>query len=248
MAPCKIVPVAYLTSGMPQDAPPQVPTAAPRNELSQYTKRCRIDAVRPFVLQAELMPTGPEQLVRLQGQQQQQLLAEHRQLLSLPTQSPSPYLLQAVDSLLEQLSLLCTTKAELQGIVPMEGRGGAAAAASLENLPEVLRCVHEYFIQVAARVARLVHAAGLMRRSHMRAREAAGDYFDPFVDADRREEAAASAAVGAAAVAMAEKQGGAWGAAGASDGTSAVVATGAHVPVPPPASTESIFGVFQMLP
>ena len=100
----------------------------------------------------------------------QQLLAQHRELLSQPTQSPVPYLTHAIDGFLAQLTVLYTLKNELAAVAPPDGRGGArAVAGSLQKLPDVLRSMHEFLIQVAARVARLRDASGRMRQAHLQA-------------------------------------------------------------------------------
>jgi hypothetical protein len=107
-----------------------------------------------------------------QGQAQQQLLAQHRELLSQPTQSPAPYLTRAVDGFLEQLTVLYQTKQELAAVAPPEGVAGGAPVATggLQSLPDVLRSMHEFLIQVAARVARVQDGTKRMRQAHLQVR------------------------------------------------------------------------------
>ena len=104
----------------------------------------------------------------MQGQQQQQLLATHRELLSQPTQSPLPQLTHAVDGFLEQLTLLHSMKCELAAVAPADGCAGEPeASGSLASLPEIMRIMHEFLIQVAARVARLRDASTRLRAAHL---------------------------------------------------------------------------------
>jgi hypothetical protein len=125
---------------------------------------------------------------------QREQLAIHRELLCQPTQSPVPYLGRAVDAMLEQLETLQATRRSLEAIVPLNGSAAPPPAASLQNLPEVLRGLNDYFMHVAARVARLRDSAAAARGDCLRVSAARGDFFNPFVDADRREAEAAAAA------------------------------------------------------
>jgi hypothetical protein len=128
-------------------------------------------------------------------EKQHEQLAVHRELLCQPTQSPVPYLSTAIDAMLQQLATLQATRRNLESIVPLDGRanGSPAPAASLQNLPEVLRGLNDYFLHIAAHVARLRDTAASMRADFLRARAATGNFFDPFKDADQREAELAAA-------------------------------------------------------
>jgi hypothetical protein len=130
----------------------------------------------------------------VQGQQQvQQLAAAHADVLSHTAACPSPFLEHAIAAFDRELPTLRATANELAALAPASP-AAPRAHATLAALPAVLRTLHEYFITVAAGVARLRDAVSAVRRAHLAERAAAGDYYDPFADAERREAAAASTA------------------------------------------------------
>ena len=122
------------------------------------------------------------------AQQQQQLLAQHRELLSQPTTSPVPHLTHAVAGFAEQLAALHDARHELAAVAPPDRMAGSVAEAGPQAVLQVLRSMHEVLVHVAARVARLNATSQQMRQAHLRVRIVAASSCNrlPSVCADGR--------------------------------------------------------------
>lgn len=100
---------------------------------------------------------------------------------------PAPYLGEAVQGFTEEVQRLQEMHRDLAALVPSNGHRAKGAADGLASLPDVLSSLHEYFVHVAARVARVRAAADRMREAHLQTQAAQGNFFDPFAEADAEE-------------------------------------------------------------
>lgn len=121
--------------------------------------------------------------------QKQAKIMEHSHLFKSMPPLPAPFLSVAVGGFTVELQRLQEMHRDLAALIPSNGlhsQGGDKG--SMSALPDVLSSLHEFFVHVAARVARVMNAADRMREAHLQTQAAQGNFFDPFAQADAEED------------------------------------------------------------
>lgn len=128
--------------------------------------------------------------VRMQDEAQKQAkIMENSHLFKSMPPLPAPYLGEAVEGFTVEVQRLQDMHRDLATLVPSSSlRGHAGGSAGMSTLPDVMSSLHEFFVHVAARVARVRAAADRMREAHLQTQAAQGNFFDPFAQADAEEE------------------------------------------------------------
>ncbi|KAK9810611.1 hypothetical protein WJX73_004479 [Symbiochloris irregularis] len=127
------------------------------------------------------------------GSQAQVLPPNTRDRLLGPVRLPSDFLrqsMQSFEAMAEQFAVVVT-----QQLAPLEAdaRQDAGEQEGLQALPASLSNLHDYLVYVAARIERLSDSLASARSAFLAARRQAGDYTDPFAEAEEQAAAASQA-------------------------------------------------------
>lgn len=121
--------------------------------------------------------------------QKQAKIMENSHLFKAMPPLPASYLGDAVEGFTVEVQRLQDMHRDLATLVPSSSsvRAQAGGNAGMSTLPDVMSSLHEFFVHVAARVARVRAAADRMREAHLQTQAAQGNFFDPFAQADAEE-------------------------------------------------------------
>lgn len=125
------------------------------------------------------------------GSQAQVLPASIRDRLLAPVTLPSPFLRHSMRTF-EELANQCTAVVSQQ--LTMVEATRPYTAEAVQALPASLCNLHAYLTHVAAKIERLADGVSTARAAFLARRRQAGQYTNPFVEADENEAAAQQAA------------------------------------------------------
>ncbi|CAN6303416.1 unnamed protein product [Urochloa humidicola] len=103
------------------------------------------------------------------------------------TRRPSPFLQHTVARFEDHLGECCKWILELEQLVQM--KNDKTFAESLESLSKVLSNAHDYLIHVASKTEHIHQGVETMKTQYLNDRRCRGDLSNPFLKANRREEA-----------------------------------------------------------
>ncbi|CAL4936135.1 unnamed protein product [Urochloa decumbens] len=103
------------------------------------------------------------------------------------TRRPSPFVQHTVARFEDHLGECCRWILELQQLVQM--KNDKTFAESLESLSKVMSNVHDYLIYVASKTEHIHQSVETMKTQYLNRRRCRGDLTNPFLKANRREEA-----------------------------------------------------------
>ncbi|KAK3285274.1 hypothetical protein CYMTET_7109 [Cymbomonas tetramitiformis] len=109
----------------------------------------------------------------------------HRLCASLPDQ----YLKKTMLSLEELMGKYKQYAQELEGVVSSVDHSNHSAQLSPAALPQIMMNLHEYFLDIAAKVEAVHRRVGERKEGFLNAQRRLGDMTDPFLEADKWEEA-----------------------------------------------------------
>ncbi|CAL4919251.1 unnamed protein product [Urochloa decumbens] len=106
---------------------------------------------------------------------------------SSATRRPSPFVQHTVARFEDHLGECCKWILELEQLVQM--KNDKTFAESLESLSKVMSNVHDYLIYVASKTEHIHQSVETMKTQYLNRRRCRGDLSNPFLKANRREEA-----------------------------------------------------------